>query len=501
VDKRTADDTQHRQGTGRIILKNAISLTMAEIAIKVLTFAFNVYVVRRLGDDRFGQYSIVLAFTGLFSILLELGMTQYVMREIARDRSRAQALLWNLVVMRLILAVVGIVGMTWGATIAGYAPVLVLGVLIHSCSYLLSAFHAPLIAVISANERLDYVAGLSILGRMVFVVAGGALLLSGASFIALIVANLLGLPLQIALAIRLIRRQRMADLAFHIDPRAWLSIVRGGLPFGFISLMLTISFSISTVVLSMHHAENVVGWYNVAYHLMGSLMFFTGGFNEAIVPSLSRTYVSEPRQVEQWYHRSVRLIVVTSLPMATGGMLLAVPIIRLLYGETFMPSAAAFAILIWDMPLLMFCSFCGNMTTVIGQERAAGRVYAVNAAVNVLLDLYAIPRYGILGAAVVTVLTDLVGTIQFHLLLGRRLNLPDMRPVIGRVVLATGVMGTVVALAGGVHLFIRIGLGVMTYLIMAPALHLLDDVERALLARGARRLARLFRLHVAEETV
>ncbi|HHX64515.1 MAG TPA: oligosaccharide flippase family protein, partial [Chloroflexi bacterium] len=82
MDKRTADDTQHRQGTGRIILKNAISLTMAEIAIKVLTFAFNVYVVRRLGDDRFGQYSIVLAFTGLFSILLELGMTQYVMREI-----------------------------------------------------------------------------------------------------------------------------------------------------------------------------------------------------------------------------------------------------------------------------------------------------------------------------------------------------------------------------------------------------------------------------------
>lgn len=488
-----------RRGPGRIILKNAISITLAEVIIKVLTFAFNIYVVRQLGDDRFGQYSIVLAFTGLFSILLELGMTQYVMREIARDRSRAPALFWNLVAVRLILALIGIVGMTLGAMAAGYPRILVLGVLIHSSGYVLSAFHAPLVAVLTAHERLDYVAGLSILGRLVFVIAGGAFLLSGASYIALIVANLLGIPLQIGLAVWAIRRYRMASFPLRINPRSWLPLARAGLPFGFISLMLSISFSIDTVMLSMFRPENVVGWYTVAYHLVFSLMFITGGFNEAIVPSLARTYVSQPGHVEMWYRRSVKLIIVTSLPIAVGGMLLAGPLIDVMYGQDFAPAAAALAVLIWDVPLLMFCSFCGNMTTVIGEERAAGRVYAINAAANVLLNLYAIPRYGIMGAAVVTVVTDLVGALQFHLLLRHRLNLPHMGQVLWRVGLATGIMGLAVTMGGELHLVLRIGAGMVLYSGMAILLRVLDADERDLISRAGKQLARRFGLSPARE--
>jgi O-antigen/teichoic acid export membrane protein len=83
-------------------------------------------------------------------------------------------------------------------------------------------------------------------------------------------------------------------------------------------------------------------------------------------------------------------------------------------------------ILIWDVPFMMFSSFCGNMTTIIGAERAAARIYTLNALANILLNMYAIPSFGLVCAALVTVTTDLIGALQFYLLLRRKLKLPNM---------------------------------------------------------------------------
>jgi O-antigen/teichoic acid export membrane protein len=472
------------------IFKNAVFLTLGNIVLKALTFVFNVYVVRRLGDDRYGQYSIVLAWVGLFQILFELGMTQYVMREIAQDRSKTQSLFWNLVVLRFLLAVLGMVLITLGAGIAGYSPELVRGVFVYTCSFLLSAFLIPLTTVLTANERLDYVTGINVLGQLIFMGLGAAFLFSGWSFIALIVANLIGVPFQIGLAAWLIRRDPSVRLSVEIDPRTWPRLIRSGMPFGIISLALTIAFGIDTVMLSMYEAEHVVGWYNVAYKLVFSLMFFFRGFKEAIVPSLSRTYVDDPAHVESWYHYSVKSILLLSVPIAVGGMLVSFPLIQFLYTDAFLPSALALQMLIWDVPLLMFTSFCGNMTTVIGEERAAARIYTINAVANVILNLYAIPRFGLVGASLVTVVTDLIGALQFHFLLRRKLRLPSLTRVSSRILIASALMAAVVWLAGDRNLLLLIGLGSLVYVALVIALRVIDEAEWSAFLRLLRRLGR-----------
>jgi O-antigen/teichoic acid export membrane protein len=475
------------RGLDRIIIKNTAFITLGKVTLKTMTFLFSVFVVRRLGDSHFGQYSTVLAFVGLFQIFAELGMSQYVMREIAQDRTKTQSLFWNLVALRLLLAILGIIGITLGAVAVGYTSELVLGIFIYTCSFLLAAFHAPLTTVLTANERLDYVTGLNILGQLIFVSLGSVFLFSGRGFISLIIANLISFPLQIGLAIWIIRRHHMATLSLQIEPRTWSRLIRAGLPFGIISLMLSIAFSIDTVMLSMYRPDYEVGWYNVAYNLVFSLMFFVSGFNEAIVPSLSRTYVKDPVQVERWYHRSVKFIVIFSLPIAVGGLLTAFPLIRFLYTGEFLSSAQALQVLIWDVPLIMFASFCGRMTTIISAERAAARVYAINTAANVILNWYAIPRFGFIGASVVTVITDLISALQFYFLLRHKLNLPDMKSVFVRVAIASALMGVAVRLAGNLSLFMLTGLGGLVYGGLALALRLVDETERTLIIRLLRK--------------
>jgi len=468
---------------GRTILKNTLIITVGGVALKGLNFLFNVFVIRRLGDDRFGQYVIVLAFVGLFQIFAELGMSQYAMREMARDRSKTPALFWNLVALRLILAALSVVGITLGAT-TRYSPELVLGVFLQTSSFLLAAILMPLETVLKANERMESIAACTLVGQITFMALAAVFLLSGAGFLWLIVANLISFLPQIVMATWRVRR--LTALPLRIDARAWPALIRSGLPFGVISLTLTIAFSIDSVMLSLFNPERVVGWYSAAYRLVFALTFFFAGFKEAILPSLSRTYVEDPAQVERWYRGSTKFMLLVSLPMAVGGMIVAQPLIEFLYTSEFLPSGLALQILIWDVPLLMFTSFCGNMTTIVGEERAAARIYTINAIANVLLNLYAIPRFGLVGAALVTVTTDLIGALQFHFLLRRKLKMPDMRSIVVRIAIASGLMGAAIALLGEGNMFALIGLGVALYAALILALRVVSDDERALIMRMLR---------------
>ncbi len=477
----------------RTIFKNTGFITAGTVALKVVNFLFSVYVVRRLGDARFGQYSIVLAFVGIFQILAELGMSQYVMREMARDKKNVEKYFWNLVALRLILAMAAMVFIPVTAYFVGYSTELILGVIIYTSSFILSAFSAPLTSVLTASERLDVTTVINIVSQVVFIIFGAIFLFSGLGYIWLIVALLISVIPSMAIGLITIRRLHISRLPFNLNLRLWPGILRAGLPFGIISLMLSIARSIDTVMLSWYEPDQVVGWYNVSYNIVLAMMVFYAGFKEAIVPSLSRVFVRDPQQVERWYYHSVRGIILVSIPMAFGGMVIAFPLIRFLYTDQFLPSALGMQILIWDIPVLMFASFCGNITTVVGEERSAARINTINTIANVGLNLLFIPMYGMIGAAIISVVTDLISALQFYLLLRKKLHLPSIAWLMLRTVIAAVLMAIPVHMlipwATGWKIFLAIGAGMAVYLPLLVLFRLVGKAEWSIVKRVAHRFS------------
>jgi O-antigen/teichoic acid export membrane protein len=475
----------------QVIAKNTAFIMLGSAVLKAVNFLFGLYVVRRLGGDNFGRYSIVIAFVGVFQILAELGMSQYAMREIARDRTKTRGLFWNLVALRLSLALVGIIGITAAARLMGYGSALVLGVFYYTWTFVLSAFEAPLEAVLTANERLELVTVLTITSQLGFALLGAVVLLAGYGFVALIAVGLAAMLPQLALAVWMVRRLGLISWPPQIALRMWPALIKGGLPFGVSSLALTIAFSIDTVMLSRFQPPNVVGWYNVAYGLVLSLSATLNGFSRAIVPSLTKTFVGDQPRVENWFFHSVKLILMVSMPIAVGGTLIAQPLMRLLYGQTYLPASPALLILVWDAPVLMLASLGGNMTTITGEERAGARIYGISALANIALNLYFIPRMGFLGASYVTVLTDMIAALQFFFLLRRTLHLPNLTSVVARLLLCVGVMATAVMLVGSSSLFVAISVGAIVYGGLVLVLRLVDDTERDGIQRLLRKLGQL----------
>lgn len=274
----------HSSSLGGTVFKNTVFLTSSSLVLKLLNFLFNIYVVRRLGDNRLGEYAVVLAFVGLFQIFAELGISQYVMREIAKDRSRTKSLIWNMTAVRMLLAILALVWITLLAMAFGFSQTLVIGVFIFTSTFVLSAVLAPIQTVLTANERFDYVTAVTIIQQIAFVLLGAIFLYVGLGYLWLVIASWISLIPSIILGAWAVRHLRLIEPGIEVTPRTWPKLLRAGLPFGIIALTLTISFSIDTVMLKMFKTNEVVGWYNAAYHLIFAINFLTEASKTPLSP-------------------------------------------------------------------------------------------------------------------------------------------------------------------------------------------------------------------------
>lgn len=451
----------------------------AQIALRGLAFLFNIFVVNRLGDAGFGQYSIVLAWTGIFAFIGDMGIAQYMTREIARDREKSVSMFWDVAMLRLILAVIAIAVTVAGAVIYGYSGDLVIAIAVLSSSYFIQAFLTPLQAIIAGYERLDVLSVLTVFGQIIFYIVATIFLILKPGFLWLVIASMVNLPVLTAIFTWIVIRDRMHPPQFKLTPSQWLPLLRFGLPFALIQVSLTFAFRFDTLILERFYSDDAVGWYNAAYTLTRSLLILSSAFTVALVPTMAREYVSDPDIIRPWYFRSIKFIVLIGLPLAAGGMVLADKIILRLYQPDFAPAVLAFAILIWDTPLLMYTSICGNFTTAMKQEKKAAWVYASEGIFNVGMNLLLIPRYGILAASVVTVATELLGTILFYRIFRRELGPGLGLASMARIALATALMGAAVFLLRGINVFVLVGLGAGFYLFLIWALRALspEDVE------------------------
>jgi|GEM_PF-889020 len=480
-----------QRSLGQTILRNTLFVSSGGGLVRLLSFAYTIFYVRMLGEHVFGQYATVLAFTGLFSIFFELGMTQYVERSLAQDRARLPELLWMLVIVRLALALAGILLLPVMAFALGYEQLIVLCVLVQSLSFIFAALLAPLMAILTSHERYDLWTACQVVGQLGTIGLGASVLWLGGGLVLLMLSGLVVMLLQIVYCLLAIRRSRIGSLRFHFEPSHVPAFLRASLPFALTALALTISFNIDTFLLSLLQPSNVVGWYSAAYRLVPTMVSILGGFLVVITPSLARTYLSDRETVHRWTRTSIKWLAMFGLPVAVGTSLLAAQIIGLLYGPSFAPAAAVLALISLDIPLRLFNAFAGNVTAAVGLEHSAWRTFMSGALLGVLLYPPAILLFGMLGAAAVTVLTDGLNAALFYRLLGKQLHANEVGTTLLKVGAATLLMGlSVWALRPLVLLPVVVIAGMLTYLVAALALGLIDQqlLSRmaGLLAKGRR---------------
>src|SRR5688572_29317830 len=199
-DSSVAEAESPRRDLGQIVLRNTLALTIGGWLTRLLNFVFIIYAVRVLGDEGLGRFATIVAFVGLFSVFFELGLAQFVERNIAQRRESAAELFWNLLALRFILAVFGVGALTLIAWTIGYDRQIVLGIFIYTLTFLLAAFTIPLTTLLTANERFDLSTAIALVTQFVNIAVGMTLLWRGTGFMALVYTGFVAMPVQLLLS-------------------------------------------------------------------------------------------------------------------------------------------------------------------------------------------------------------------------------------------------------------------------------------------------------------
>ena len=138
------------------IAKNTGVLLASQVVSYVFGFFFVMYTARYLGAEGFGVLSFALAFTGIFGVFSDLGVSTLTVREVARDKSLAGKYLGNIVVMKVILVAITFGLIALAINILGYPEQTIKVVYLVALSIIFGAFSNIFNSIFQAYEKMEY---------------------------------------------------------------------------------------------------------------------------------------------------------------------------------------------------------------------------------------------------------------------------------------------------------------------------------------------------------
>jgi O-antigen/teichoic acid export membrane protein len=142
------------------------------------------------------------------------------------------------------------------------------------------------------------------------------------------------------------------------------------------------------------------GYYSISQILAENTMMFPVVLGSLLFPKLSALKGREEKL--QLANKAVLATAALMLPVVVIGALAAEPIISIAFGRSFLPAVAPF---VWLMPGTYFLGIETVMVQLLNSEGFPSVIvvaWIADTIINVGLNLWAIPRYGITGASIVS---------------------------------------------------------------------------------------------------
>lgn len=428
------------------IASNVLTLLLSRLIQKILSFILLWFLVRTWTPESFGLYSFLLTWIALVSGISDLGMSAVGVRLWAENPGRMARTMRTFYLLRTILLCAGAVFSlpVWFTYYPELPPwglsIVLVGILLQLQGIAVIPFQAEL-----NNSPPTLWSNVNrVLTVFVIVLA----LLAGAGIPTILALEIL-LPLfYLAKVIR--ESERIAAARRTEDPPFTVRELLMDLgPAGLLVLLTMLFFRADVFLLMRLAGEHAVGLYAASYRIVEPLLVLPGILATTLIPVAVARHASQDTEgLWRAIRRSARLITLTQVALAFAVSRHAVEIVPLIFGPAYGPTAPMMALLAWTLPLSAW-SYAWSTASMAERKYARLNTLAAAALVlNVAGNLWAIPRMGGLGCALVTVATEALWSLGQSLPYARRHS--GWR-IAGALLLAAG---SSLAIASGIELLV-----------------------------------------------
>jgi O-antigen/teichoic acid export membrane protein len=445
-----------------------LGFAAGEAGSRVIAFVATAYIARRLGASAFGYLGFATAIVGYFGTALSAGISEIGAREVARYPEEAQSIAAGGTLVRLAGAIIALLIVI---VISAFVPLPVIGRLVIALTGL---------SLISIAVDTSWVyKGLGKSRR-----AGSAQLiaqLASASLLILLIhdsSNVVRVPVI----------QFVADLlaagflAIPLLGSAWVSAkFSDGLRLVRQSGLITVTriframiISIDVVLLGLLTTSAQVGLYSAAYRIVFFVMAVAYASHISWLPAVTRT-VAAGQSPDAAFSGTLRLSLIVTLPFVVGGALIAPQLMGTIFGSEYAPAGTALRLLLISLLFIALHGATRNLFLAyerLGWETA---IMGVGVALNVGLNLFLIPRYGLTGAAFATAAAEALVLAACVIAVDRLGVRASLKPLVTPLLAGAAMAAALVLIGVDKPAVLSIAIGALVY---GGALAVLTRVTR-----------------------
>jgi PST family polysaccharide transporter len=372
-----------------------------------------VWVARYLGPERYGVLNYSFAFVLLFSSVASMGLETVAVRDLVRDPSRKDEILGTVFLLEVI-----------GGVVAFSMAIGTISVVRSEDS--LTRWMVCIIAAgwfFQTFDAIDYWFQSQILSKYTVIARSAAFFSISFLKVGLILLRAPVIYFAIAATAEIVLGSAFLIAAYYVNGhgiRKWRilpdtakTMLKDSWPLLFSGIFVMLYIRIDQVMIGEILGDSETGIYSAAVTLAEAWYFIPIAITSSVLPAIVD---AKKRDEGLYYSRLEKLFLAMfwlSLSVSVLITIFAKNIVHLVFGAQYANAAYPLAIQCWA-GLFIFSGLVSNQWYLVENlNRYTLYRHVTGAAVNVFGNLALIPRYGIDGAAVSTLLTQFFASYLF----------------------------------------------------------------------------------------
>jgi len=460
------------------IFKNMSWLLVSQIIASVCGFIWTILMARYLGVERYGIFGFATSFTAILVIIVDLGISTHIVRHIATDYDSAPKYLGNAIPLKVLFSIACTIITLIALIIMNVNELVIKVTLLFTLEMIIKSYVNLFNGSFQAFEEGKYQGiGNTILHLILLVFILIAIFTDLGLYgiaVSYILANAIAFIYEYFMLTNHVTKPK-----YELDKEFCKNITLLSIPFAVTGLLYTIYYSIDIVMLTNMVGSYATGIYNATYKLISVLTLFYSVYTAVIFPVMSRYYKNDESLLLISFEKSIKYLMLVIIPLAVATAFYSADVMHLIYGQSYKGGASVLSILIWTVCLLFISGACNSLLNASHKEVSVTKIYAIAAVFNVVLNFFMIPHYSYDGAAITTVLSDiLIVIIQAYVIykLGHRPN-KRLYQDVGRIIIASGVLGIALYLLN-MNMWLAIPVGIIIYLVTIYLLRFFDSDDK-----------------------
>jgi O-antigen/teichoic acid export membrane protein len=384
----------------------------------IFGFFFIVLASRFLDMADFGKLMYAVSYTAIFAIFAEMGLSRYLMLNTAQNSRVNRPFLRKTTLLKhafsglsyfVMLIVILFLKNEWQARVL----VAVIGFSVILLSY--SIFYN---SIFRSLERTSFQFVAAFWEKPILLILTVVFALSGWGLLAFGVAILLSRVIPLLIARYLLQKKIEYDP--QDDDSSINLVLKNSLPFALFAIFGSIYNQIDTVILSSLKGDEAVAIYQAALRLILIILVLPEAITESIFPRLTQLYSSSSNDRFSFQRRSVKFLVLVGFMVSMIFFILSDVLIRVIYGEQYLEASLILKLMSGILVIRFSAYVLGTALTAAMQQTTRTIAVAMTCVINIALNFWLIPKYGVIGATVSAIATNVFLLILYAVAAWRR---------------------------------------------------------------------------------